>query len=221
MFTRRTTARSGVPALLAALAALSLAATGCSSDGGSADGKGRGPAVIAPGKPGEPARTLSAEEAAESGEDDTPNSADFRYIRMMITHHRQALVMAALAPDRAESGRVKKLAERISTGQRPEIEAMKGWLVEYAENDPGQGHSAHDHEAMPGMATEKQLEQLRAAHGAAFDTLFLKLMIRHHTGAVTMATELLTSGNNVRVEEMANEVVSQQSAEIERMRRLG
>ncbi|KUJ69667.1 hypothetical protein ACZ90_10120 [Streptomyces albus subsp. albus] len=222
MFTRHTAARSGAPVLLAALAALALGLTGCSSGGGdSADGKDRGPAVIAPGKPGEPARTLSAEEAAKAGEDDTPNSADFRYIRMMITHHRQALVMSGLAPARAKSGKVRKLAERISTGQGPEIEAMKGWLAVYAGDDAGRGRTAHEHGAMPGMATERQLDRLRAAHGGQFDALFLKLMIRHHTGAVSMATELLKTGNNVKVEEMANEVISQQSAEIERMRRLG
>ena len=43
-------------------------------------------------------------------------------------------------------------------------------------------------------------------------------MITHHQGAVTMATEALSQGNNVLVEEMANDVIAQQTAEMSRMR---
>lgn len=50
--------------------------------------------------------------------------------------------------------------------------------------------------------------------------MFLELMITHHQGAVTMATEALADGNNVLVEEMANDVVAQQTVEIDRMRGL-
>lgn len=73
---------------------------------------------------------------------------------------------------------------------------------------------------MPGMATAGQLEKLRAAKGTAFDQLFLKLMITHHQGAITMATDVLSEGNNVQVEEMAGDVVAQQTTEISRMRAL-
>jgi uncharacterized protein (DUF305 family) len=43
-------------------------------------------------------------------------------------------------------------------------------------------------------------------------------MITHHEGAVTMAAEVLGQGNNVLVEEMANDVIAQQTSEINRMR---
>jgi uncharacterized protein (DUF305 family) len=71
---------------------------------------------------------------------------------------------------------------------------------------------------MPGMATAAQLTQLRAAKGSAFDELFLKLMITHHQGAITMATAALTDGSNVLIEEMAGDVIAQQTSEINRMR---
>ncbi|MFF8812664.1 DUF305 domain-containing protein [Streptomyces pactum] len=221
MFNRRTTARRGVSAPAAALVLAALALTGCESGGdGEPEGRDGSPAVIAPGLPGEPAKTLSAGEAARAGDDDTPNSADFGYVRMMIEHHRQALVMTQLAPDRAKSGQVKKLAERIAAGQGPEITAMEGWLTNHADHDKG-GHDGHrDHASMPGMASAEQLDELRAARGEAFDQLFLDLMITHHQGAVTMATDVLKSGNNVLVEEMAGDVISQQSIEIRRMREL-
>ncbi|MEU4800376.1 DUF305 domain-containing protein [Streptomyces sp. NPDC023327] len=205
-----------------------LALGGCSSGsgGGSASGGGReaspGPSVIAPGRPGETAKKLTAKEAAgRRADDDTPNAADFTYTQMMITHHGQALTMTRLVPRRAASGQVKRLASRIAAAQRPEIGAMKRWLKSHGGPRGHAGHGqGHDHAAMPGMATDAQLARLRAAKGKAFDRLFLKLMITHHDGAVTMATEVLSEGNNVQVEEMANEVVAQQTSEIGRMRQL-
>lgn len=206
-----------VTAALTALAVLGLGACDSGSDTGSA--ATAGPSVLAPGKPGEDNRTLSAEDAQDQrADDDSPNSADVSYARMMIQHHAQALKMTELAPQQAESGRVKKLAERISAAQGPEIKAMEGWLTTNGEKTAGGG--GHEHAAMPGMATEAQLEKLRAARGKAFDQLFLTLMITHHEGAITMATDVKSEGNNVRIEEMADDVVAQQTSEISRMREM-
>ncbi|MFI5664138.1 DUF305 domain-containing protein [Streptomyces sp. NPDC051684] len=207
---------------VAALAAVSaLALTGCDAGGSDDAGKANsrvseGPSVIAPGKPGDAAETLSAKDAKQRGADDTPNSADVTYARMMIPHHEQALKMTELAPTQAESEQVKGLAERITAAQGPEIEVMRGWLKKYGRGAAPEGHQAHD--TMPGMATAAQLKKLRAAKGKAFDELFLKMMITHHQGAVTMATEVKSGGNNVQVEEMADDVIAQQTTEIERMR---
>ncbi|MFE3720505.1 DUF305 domain-containing protein [Streptomyces cyaneofuscatus] len=216
----RPSARPRATVLAAAVIAAVLTLGGCDGDGGDtkpAAGKDAGPGVVAPGRPGEPARTLTAEEAAKEANRDTANSADFRYAQMMIEHHSQALVMTELAPERASDAAVKRLAERISAGQKPEIGAMEGWLKRNGGEDRKQ---PHDHAGMPGMATDAQLKELRAAKGKAFDKLFLELMITHHQGAITMATEALSEGNDVIVEEMASDVVAQQTVEVDRMRRL-
>ncbi|MFJ8667551.1 DUF305 domain-containing protein [Streptomyces sp. NPDC093600] len=194
------------------------ALTGCESGPGEEAPRSKGssaPAVVAPGKPGEEARRISPEEAARLLPDDKPNAADFTYTQMMIVHHRQALTMTSLAPGRAESTQVKKVAERIAAAQQPEIGAMEGWLKN---NGGPRPQGDHDHHSMPGMATEAQLAELRNAKGKAFDELFLRLMITHHEGAVTMAAQALSDGNNVLVEEMASDVIAQQTAEINRMR---
>ncbi|MDO0931051.1 DUF305 domain-containing protein [Streptomyces sp. DG2A-72] len=203
-------------AVLAAIAVLALGSCDSGSDADSAPESG--PSVIVPGKPGEANHTMSAEDAAEQrADDDSPNSADVSFARMMIEHHSQALEMTELAPDRAESTKIKKLAERIAAAQKPEIEGMKGWLKTHGEKETGGGH---DHASMPGMATEGQLSNLRKAKGKAFDQLFITLMITHHEGAVTMATEVKAQGNNVQIEEMADDTVAQQTSEINRMRDL-
>ncbi|HET6856829.1 MAG TPA: DUF305 domain-containing protein [Streptomyces sp.] len=218
---RRSSARFRPLALTAtSVALLAFGLGACDAGGGDDPGAARpkaaaGPSVVAPGRPGEAARTLSADEAEKERPDDTPNSADFGYTHMMIEHHRQALVMAELAPKQAHSTQVKRLAERIAGSQRPEIGAMQGWLDN---NGGAKRKGGHEHGAMAGMASEKQLGQLREAKGEAFDQLFLKLMITHHEGAVSMATDVLAQGNNVLIEEMANDVVAQQTVEISRMR---
>ncbi|MFD0366841.1 DUF305 domain-containing protein [Streptomyces sp. NPDC127114] len=215
----RRVARGAVAVLLSATAVLALGAcqtgSGDTESAPRAGGSGGSPGIVAPGRPGEPAKRVSPEEAARLMPDERPNSADYGYVQMMIVHHRQALTMTALAPQRARSDRVRKVAERIQAAQAPEIGAMEGWLKN---NGGARPQSGHDHHTMPGMATEAQLAQLKAARGEAFDALFLKLMIAHHEGAVTMAADVLSQGNNVLVEEMANDVIAQQSAEIDRMR---
>ncbi|MFG2888592.1 DUF305 domain-containing protein [Streptomyces sp. NPDC048248] len=197
--------------------AASLALSGCSSDDTPEASDTGGPRVVAPGEPGEPAKTLTADEAKQARRDDSPNSADFAYVQMMIVHHRQALVMTGLAGRHADDKQVSRVAERIAAAQRPEIGAMDGWLSRYGGPREQQGHQ---HAEMPGMATASELGRLRKARGTQFDELFLKLMIAHHNGAVTMATDALSEGNNVLVEEMANDVIAQQSAEIARMQKM-
>lgn len=200
--------------------AIFLALSGCSSGGETAAGRTGGAAVVAPGRPGEPAKTLTAEEARKARGDDAPNAADFGYVRMMVPHHQQALVMTDLAERYAADARVGRLAERIAAAQGPEIDAMKGWLSGHGGARAQDGHQHHAEHGMPGMAGAADLARLRAARGGKFDALFLKLMIAHHRGAVSMATEVLSGGRNTLVEEMANDVIAQQTAEIGRMERM-
>lgn len=209
-------------AVVAAAAGLLLTLSGCQGDGGSDRAEDGRATIVAPGRPGEEARRLTPEEAAKAKPDDSPNAADHAYVSHMIEHHRQALTMSALAPERAAADGVKRLAERITAAQKPEIGAMEKWLARHpATAAPGAPATGHDHGAMPGMASEQQLAELTAARGTDFDRLFLRLMTAHHEGAVKMAGEALAGGNNVAVEEMATEVVATQSAEIHRMRAMG
>jgi uncharacterized protein (DUF305 family) len=199
--------RAGV---LAAVMFSVLLLSGCT--GGTDQPEADGPAVIVPGGPGEPARTVPASEAAQAAPRQGFNEADVKFVRMMITHHQQALEMTALVPPRAAREDVKALAGRISDTQGSEIKSMQAWLTRNKAPE-------HDmHEAMPGMATAEQLTAMTAASGPAFDTLFLQRMIAHHEGALTMATDLLQTGSDVLVEEMAQDVIVTQEKEIGQMK---
>lgn len=173
--------------------------------------------VIAPGRPGEQAKTLSPSEAATAVPSATPNAADVKYVQDMIIHHRQALDMALLAPNRAESAPLKSLADRIKAAQGPEIQFMASWLQDLDQKVP-EHHAAHA--GMPGMATPEQLEALKAAKGKDFDRQFLQLMINHHLGAIKMSEQVLTNGSHIRIEELASDVSVTQAAEIRRMQEM-
>ena len=188
-----------------------LALGGVAACTGNAPERSDAPPVIVPGGPGEPASTLPSGQTLPPAAQ--PNAADALFISRMVIHHQQALDMTALVPDRAAGATVKGVAARIADSQRLEIDAMNAWLKQH-------GHAGHDGMemgAMPGMATPAQLDALRAAKGADFDTLFLQLMIAHHQGAVAMAQEIQNRGADVRVQELADEVIAIQSAEINRM----
>lgn len=162
--------------------------------------------------------------------------ADARFLRDMIGHHAQALEMTALVPTRAGRDDVRLMAERIEVSQRSEIARMQQWLrvrgLAVPEVDAHHahapaagehaGHAAGDaHAGMPGMATPEEMARLAAASGAAFDALFLELMIRHHEGALVMVEELFGTpggGQDSEMYAIASEVDADQRMEIDRMR---
>ncbi|RJL34017.1 DUF305 domain-containing protein [Bailinhaonella thermotolerans] len=176
-----------------------------------------GPPVVAPAGPGEAARTAAPGERVPLG-GPAANAADVLFAERMIPHHAQALRMTALAASRGASRTVKALAARIEAAQGPEIVVMRSWLADQGRRPPdGHGHGA---EPMPGMATPGQLDALAGASGEEFDRSFLRLMIAHHEGALTMAREVLRDGRDRRIRALARDVLSGQTAEISRMRAL-
>ncbi|MEU7586554.1 DUF305 domain-containing protein [Micromonospora sp. NPDC049230] len=170
--------------------------------------------VIAPGRPGEAAATRAAHEVRDAGP--APhNSLDVLFVRMMIPHHAQALAMAELAADRAADPDVRALAERIQASQGPEMGMMRGWLQ--TRGLPAQTEG-HDHDTMRGMQSPEAMRQLAATSGPDFDRLFVRMMTAHHEGAIEMATNLLTVGSDLTLNEYATSLATEQTVEIDRMR---
>jgi len=82
---------------------------------------------------------------------------------------------------------------------------------------PGMDMSKHQPMLMPGMLTQEQMDALKKAKAAEFDRLFLKGMIQHHKGALTMVDELFNtagSGQDAELFNFATDVDSGQRAEI-------
>jgi len=212
--------RARVVAVLVALMAAGALA-GCADD---ATGTEQNASVIVPGKPGEQAQVVPPAEAGDHQQDAPLNDADVDFVTKMIPHHQQAVVLTGLVPDRTANDQVRAIADRISVAQDAEVTMMNVWLTDRgkapvgAYGRPGGHPHGTDQASMPGMATQQQIDALAAASGADFDRLFLDLMIAHHEGALAMAGAALANGVDTRAQEMAQDVVTGQTAEIERMR---
>jgi uncharacterized protein (DUF305 family) len=70
---------------------------------------------------------------------------------------------------------------------------------------------------MAGMATDAELDALRAARGRDAEVQFLRLMIRHHEGGVLMARALLAQSHHDAVVTLARGIEAGQTGEIETM----
>ena len=180
------------------------------------------------------AATLTGGVVASAQTRPTFTQADVRFMQGMIGHHAQALAMVALIPSRTNRPDIRALGERIRVSQQDEISLMKQWLrdrhQEIPSTDMSQGDaSAHSMQMpgmtmsdtlMPGMLTAQQITELTNAQGAKFEALFLKDMIQHHGGALTMVAKLLNTtgaGQEPEVFRFAAEVDTDQRAEIARM----
>jgi uncharacterized protein (DUF305 family) len=202
-----------------AVAAL-LGACGGSDD--AADDAANEPNVVQAGAPGEPSRKLSEEEARKLEE--TPHTkADVDFMRGMIHHHAQAILMTSLVRKRSASDQIPLLARRTEISQQAEIETMENWLKSRGEKPPSKASHRHGHgpgaSLMPGMVSADKLAVLAAARGQEFDDLFLSYMIRHHQGALTMVRNLAADGGGDEPEigAFTRHVEADQGIEISRM----
>ncbi len=154
-------------------------------------------------------------------------AADIAFMQGMIGHHAQAIVMSHLAPERTESASIRTLAARIINAQRDEIAIMERWLRDrqqpVADTSAMHAHQHMGHAMMPGMLTDAQMAELEAARGEEFDRRFLRLMIQHHEGAITMVTELFATDGAAQdqtVFRFAADAQVDQRTEIARMQRM-
>ena len=154
--------------------------------------------------------------------------ADVFFMKGMISHHAQAIVMAKWAPTHGASSSVRVLCERIINAQTDEIALMQQWLRDRHQTVPEakpvpmmMKMNGMEHEMlMPGMLSETQLRQLDAARDTEFDRLFLRYMIQHHSGAVSMVKDLFATdgaGQDELVFKFASDVNVDQTTEIARM----
>nr|WP_257910407.1 DUF305 domain-containing protein [Janibacter limosus] len=136
----------------------------------------------------------------------------------MTMHHQQAVEMSDIVLDKSGvDPEVTQLAKDIKKARGPEITTMQGWLDDW-------GRGSMDHESMngmdgmDGMVSAEDITALKQADGPAASTLFLTQMIEHHEGAVAMAQQHRKDGKNPEALKLSSTVITDQKAEITKMR---
>jgi uncharacterized protein (DUF305 family) len=156
-------------------------------------------------------------------------AADVHFISGMMLHHAQAILIAGWAASHGAGSAVQVLCDRIVVSQRDEIALFKTWLDDRHEAVPDYAHvmmpgmTMDAGMMMPGMLTTEQLTQLDHTRGPEFDRLFLRFMVQHHQGAITMVNDLFAShggGEEETVYRYAANIFADQTTEIARMQRM-
>ena len=164
-------------------------------------------------------RSLSPYQTMMSG--DQLGQIDAHFIEQMIPHHEDAITMANLALTRAQHPEITALANDIIRTQAAEIDQMKQWYASWFGREVsnlstamGHGEGMMMQGGMMGNATD--MNSLENAE--LFDQAFIEQMIPHHQMAVMMAQMLLASTNRPEMKQLAENIVSAQTAEINQMR---
>jgi uncharacterized protein (DUF305 family) len=152
------------------------------------------------------------------------NDVDVGFLADMTAHHEGAISLGFDYLRNEHDTLVGHFAREIVFLQAQQIASMNSLLE--AAGDP---ERAYDDIAMdwmgnpvtsarmPGLATEAEFAELRAAQGLAADDAFTRLMIRHHAAGAAMADYAARNGSNEKVRALASSMAKVQRLEITEM----
>jgi uncharacterized protein (DUF305 family) len=148
---------------------------------------------------------------------------DEHFIEQMIPHHEDAISMATIALQKANHQEIITLSQNIKKSQGTEIAKMQNWYQSWYgkavpqdenERSGGGGMMGRMQGGMMGNdSDERDLE-----NAANFDKAFIEQMIPHHQMAVMMANMLLRSTTRPEMKQLASDIITAQTAEINQMR---
>jgi len=137
-------------------------------------------------------------------------NSEREFVAGMIPHHQEAVDTAKQVLARGGStAEIRTLATEIIAAQETEIAMLKGWHQAWY----GEAYAA-DGSYQPMMRDLSQLS------GAALDQRFLEDMIPHHMGAIMMAQSVRPYITRPEITDMADAIMTTQTAEIEVMQEL-
>ncbi|CAI9403767.1 DUF305 domain-containing protein [Nocardioides sp. T2.26MG-1] len=175
---------------------------------------------------------------ARASADPGHNQFDVAFAAEMVPHHEQGLQLVDLAGQREVSTGFTELTTRIVAEQTADLEELEAWLTAWDGPVPPAPDEPMDDDtmttrsktgAMQGLMRSRMgpwaldgadLDLLARCRAAAFEGRWLRMMIRHHQGAISMARHELTHGQYPPAIALAEEVVTTQQAEVEEMQAL-
>jgi uncharacterized protein (DUF305 family) len=151
---------------------------------------------------------------------------DAGFLEDMTAHHNGAVALGLEYLPRQSDPTVAHFAREIVTTQAAEM-AVMNLLVDDAGNPEIATNGIAmewmgdpmDPADMPGMASNADFAELRAATGLSADDVFTRLMIRHHEAGIAMAGRAAAEGENPRVRRFARTMAAVQRTEIDEMNR--
>ena len=178
----------------------------------------------------------NSEQGAEEGAEDNDGQSstqtmgsfdeekpfDLQFIDQMIIHHQGAIMSAEHMIADSERPELRQLSENIQTSQAEQIEQMRAWREEWYpdagptfEMDPTQMSEMMGDNQMQEMMGDEHMEEMMGTD--VTDAMFLRMMIPHHQLAIDMSEQALDYAEHPELKELAQQIIDEQSAEIELM----
>lgn len=155
----------------------------------------------------------------------TNTAIDRHFIEQMIPHHQDAITMAKVAQTKAQHSEIKSLAKNIIDSQRKEIQQMNDWYKAwFGKEVPSDTEVMNQHGMMRGSNSTHMgmmgddTDTAILENSSNFDKTFIEEMIPHHQMAVMMANMLLQGTSRPEMKQLAQNIISSQTKEINEMR---
>lgn len=148
------------------------------------------------------------------------STIDKHFIEQMIPHHEGAIAMANLALKKAKNPEIKTLATAIIDAQTTEIQSMNGWYKDWFGSTVSKvstGIMGGGMMFQSGMHMGGQEDMTALENASDFDKAFIEEMIPHHQLAIMMANMLQSGTNRPEMKQLAKNIISSQSKEIQQM----
>ena len=140
--------------------------------------------------------------------------SDERFIDAMVPHHQGAIEMARVALENAEHEVIKELSRNIISSQQAEIVELKAIKKEEFGTSNVPMEMSQEQMRSMGMMMDPQV----LANREPFDKAFIDAMVPHHQGAIEMAQVASEKSENLRIKELAGNIIVAQKQEIEQMK---
>ncbi|PJJ59509.1 DUF305 domain-containing protein [Hymenobacter chitinivorans] len=146
-------------------------------------------------------------------------NTDRDFALMMMAHHKGAVEMSALELKEGTDATLRAMAEKISADQQQEILVLQEAATRldaapanYKPTDPADPFTRQLKASMDGM-----MLNLGEPSGSV-DQDYAALMIPHHQSAVAMAQAELTHGQDSKLKQLAQQIISAQEQEIKQFK---
>jgi uncharacterized protein (DUF305 family) len=179
----------------------------------------------------------------DSADNPGAGSIELGFAQDMSVHHLQAVTMANWARDHTADPAIRQLAFDIESTQLEQVGRMKGWLMLWGQPEQstngkymawmagldkhsmpgmamGPSMPSTGVDKMPGYASQEEIAKLRSLSGAAMDSCFLQLTLRHHEGGGPMAQFAADHTAVPAVRVLANNILASQAAEVKTIKSL-
>ena len=155
-----------------------------------------------------------------NGDTQVASTIDKHFIEQMIPHHEGAIKMANLALQKAKHSEIKTLATAIIAAQTSEIQSMNGWYQGWFGTvvpKVSTGMMGGGMMSQSGMHMGGQEDMTKLENATDFDRAFIEEMIPHHQLAIMMANMLQSGTNRPEMKQLAENIITSQSKEIQEM----